>query len=554
MHFPRRTAGVRRISIVGIVTALAVTFAAPGAYASSDPLRDAQNRITAAQESADRAAAAYDAAQTTYYTLEEAARTTRGNIASLRATQHGLSESVVERVVALYMRAGETDFDNLLNGSNVLDAARRATLGAAANAHDDAVIGRLRATTQDLDIRQASLRSQLADAKTALDQVRSEQQSLEQSLNDARQAEQDLRGRLERERRASEFAARSRRAEAAATSSSSSSSSSSSGSASSSSPVSTDQPGQIIVSGEWVCPVQGPVSFTDTFGAPRSGHTHKGVDMFAARGYAVGCCRVGLAVLPERSARRTRRLRDGQRRHDLLLRGPRRLRRRQPFRVSGRAHRPRRHDRRRCPTRHRNSTSRSAPADRTAPRSTRRQPSPRTADPTALAWSLRRPRNPLFAIRVANAPLRGAFRHQSSRGQHLSVWNRSLVYRCVAASACVVFFVSCGNDTMKSLDHDARLVTPTGTEELSLQHVSCAAQPGDSNSDISVRILRVTPPLEVAEAVNALRHGYARLGWQTFENPHGLSREEHGHVHGVIFTRQPSSVRVEVSGSEAKMC
>ena len=41
----------------------------------------------------------------------------------------------------------------------------------------------------------------------------------------------------------------------------------------------------MIGNGDWVCPVQGPTSFSDTWGAPRpNGRTHKGVDMFAARG------------------------------------------------------------------------------------------------------------------------------------------------------------------------------------------------------------------------------------------------------------------------------
>jgi peptidoglycan LD-endopeptidase LytH len=37
-------------------------------------------------------------------------------------------------------------------------------------------------------------------------------------------------------------------------------------------------------SGGMFCPVAGPTSFTDTYGAPRSGHTHQGVDMMGAYG------------------------------------------------------------------------------------------------------------------------------------------------------------------------------------------------------------------------------------------------------------------------------
>ncbi len=40
--------------------------------------------------------------------------------------------------------------------------------------------------------------------------------------------------------------------------------------------------------GSWLCPVAGPTSFTDTWGAPRSGgRRHQGVDMFAAAGTPV---------------------------------------------------------------------------------------------------------------------------------------------------------------------------------------------------------------------------------------------------------------------------
>jgi murein DD-endopeptidase MepM/ murein hydrolase activator NlpD len=44
----------------------------------------------------------------------------------------------------------------------------------------------------------------------------------------------------------------------------------------------------VIATGAFVCPVQGPHSFSDDFGAPRGGgRTHQGNDIFAPRGTPV---------------------------------------------------------------------------------------------------------------------------------------------------------------------------------------------------------------------------------------------------------------------------
>ena len=54
------------------------------------------------------------------------------------------------------------------------------------------------------------------------------------------------------------------------------------------------EPGQ----GEnWVCPVQGTMAFSDTYGAPRSGgRAHQGVDMIAERGTSIVAVVDGTAI------------------------------------------------------------------------------------------------------------------------------------------------------------------------------------------------------------------------------------------------------------------
>lgn len=55
-----------------------------------------------------------------------------------------------------------------------------------------------------------------------------------------------------------------------------------------SSPPTTSAPPPLPPSGSGACPVAGAVSFSDSWGAPRSGgRTHKGVDMIAARGVPI---------------------------------------------------------------------------------------------------------------------------------------------------------------------------------------------------------------------------------------------------------------------------
>jgi murein DD-endopeptidase MepM/ murein hydrolase activator NlpD len=265
-------AGVRRFALAGVAIALVIPFTPSNAF--GDALSSAQARITAAQQAADHAGQAYDAATAKYYQLEDDATLTRTRVDAAKAVQADLLGVVQQRAAQLYMRVGSSGFEVFGDTTDVLDASRRATLAAAANAGDDIAISKLRAATEDLRAREASLTSELAGAKVALSDLKSQQDALQGAVNEAMQAEQQLRAQLAAAQRSDEYNSIVRHANDAARSSTGNSST-----------AESPDPPQIIASGDWVCPVQGGSSFTDTFGAPRgNGRTHKGVDMFAPVG------------------------------------------------------------------------------------------------------------------------------------------------------------------------------------------------------------------------------------------------------------------------------
>ena len=79
-----------------------------------------------------------------------------------------------------------------------------------------------------------------------------------------------------------------------------------------SSPTPTSSTAEPPVGGSWLCPVAGPTSFTDTWGAPRSGgRQHQGVDMFAADRHAGRRSRRRHRRALRRQPRRTRRSASG---------------------------------------------------------------------------------------------------------------------------------------------------------------------------------------------------------------------------------------------------
>ncbi len=271
MHINGRSSLVRRVLLAATAIALLTP---PPAVSASDPLAAAVARLTAAERAENHATARYDAATARYYGLLDQQASSERSIVGLTVLRDRLVSLGRRHALIAYKRGALVVGDVLGDGSDVLDAARRATMLDAVNAQGQVLLSHLDSVTSELHDRQSTLRGEISRAESALSGMQSEARDAERALADAGRAERDLRARLASERRLQDLSAVLAAARGRAALRSASTEAPSGGSA-----------GRVLVHGTWVCPVQGPMSFTDTYGSPRSGgRRHLGNDLFAPSG------------------------------------------------------------------------------------------------------------------------------------------------------------------------------------------------------------------------------------------------------------------------------
>jgi murein DD-endopeptidase MepM/ murein hydrolase activator NlpD len=271
----------------GLVAALALALLAPPAVArADDPLDEAIKKVEAAAKAQAEATAGFEKAWEEHERLEADAAKTEREIKRLEGEQRGLAKLARARAVQAYKGSGAPLVDELLaDQDDLLDAARRATLLDRVNEQGIEVMEHLDAVTDDLKARRERLAKQRKESEKSLDEMGDRKEAAEKAYADAQEAERELRARLERERRLREYAeivkAARARARAAAEAEAARRAAENGGGGGGGG----GEPGQIIGSGSWICPVQGGVSFSNDWGTARSGgRSHKGTDMFAARG------------------------------------------------------------------------------------------------------------------------------------------------------------------------------------------------------------------------------------------------------------------------------
>jgi peptidoglycan LD-endopeptidase LytH len=213
------------------------------------------SQLAAAQKKANRAAEALNRAETALAVAENELADVEVRAAEARDRLSRLETGVKVSAVRQYMDGGLrlplVFTDDLGASVRANEIARFVTLGAAGD------LDRYRIARDDLDAAQSALTARRESREKALESLRKQRAAAVAEVGRLARLQKELEAKARAQARTSRGSVRS-------------------------------GPAFIASSGSWACPVAGPHSFSNDWGAPRSGgRRHQGNDILAPRGTPV---------------------------------------------------------------------------------------------------------------------------------------------------------------------------------------------------------------------------------------------------------------------------
>lgn len=234
------------------------------ASAKTDPLAQAKASVEQAKKQANQAASRYSNAYSAVQQINNELVDTQTRLDSAESSISSLEQKASLRAKDAYIRSSSEDVGS--NHEAIIDESRREQFLANVSDFDDSQLTQLVSSQEDLKIARDELTQLKSDRQDTLETLSAEKKSLDAKLADATKAQKTLEAQIAK-------AAKDKKAAAAR--------------AAQTAKKSSTAVGTIISSGSGplTCPVQGATAFTNDWGNPRSnGRSHKGTDIFAARG------------------------------------------------------------------------------------------------------------------------------------------------------------------------------------------------------------------------------------------------------------------------------
>ncbi|MFN2388350.1 MAG: murein hydrolase activator EnvC [Actinomycetota bacterium] len=250
-----------RIGLPAALLALSAIPALSGSAAGDESLSGLKARMATIQAELDAATARVTELEGATHEVEERIEQIEARTEVLTKRSTKLRAKAIERADALYRSGGVGMVEMLFDSANFAELSDRAEMLSTVSLEDQSVFvelyrakKELAALDEELSVRQ----EELAGTLSAMDE---ESDRLQARFEAASGEYEELQRKL-----------------AAVTSAPS---------GGGGAPAVAALTAPVRVSGNMTCPVAGPVSFVDSWGAPRAGHTHQGVDMMAGYGTPV---------------------------------------------------------------------------------------------------------------------------------------------------------------------------------------------------------------------------------------------------------------------------